>query len=390
MDIIVAYCERWDTPLKTSKHHFISRLAKDNHRILYIEMPTNPFGILRHYKEYKLKIRPRIRTKCENVDKNIWVMTGFFPLPFHPALGPIFDSLIVNSINQFLFLSKLKYIIRCLKFKKPIFLSYYPFHQPILKKLDLSKIVFHMVDEWQGMNGIPKKMKYLTRSLLKEADLTIVPSRVLFDKYKKFANRIEYLEHGTDYELFSKLSDKKSRLKDKIQKLPGKKVGYYGALHKLDFNLICKVANLNKDKSFVFIGPLAGSQGTSNKLNKLIFPTNVFFFGEVDRTELPSFLCALDVFWMPFMINNLNHAMSPIKLYEVLSSGKPIVCSDLTELKKMGRNLVLFARDYDQHSIKINEAILSDSESKHRLRRITMKKYDWNDRYKIFSKLLLS
>ena len=37
---LVLYCEDWNTDLTTSKHHFIERLAKENNKILYLEVPT--------------------------------------------------------------------------------------------------------------------------------------------------------------------------------------------------------------------------------------------------------------------------------------------------------------------------------------------------------------
>ena len=46
------------------------------------------------------------------------------------------------------------------------------------------------------------------------------------------------------------------------------------------------------------------------------------------------FLNFIDVFWMPFKNNQLTNFMSPIKLYEVMSTGKPIVSEDLVELRK--------------------------------------------------------
>ena len=49
-NFVVLYCEDWNTPLKTSKHHFIERLAFENNKILYIEVPLNPFNFFLNSK----------------------------------------------------------------------------------------------------------------------------------------------------------------------------------------------------------------------------------------------------------------------------------------------------------------------------------------------------
>ena len=49
---VILYCEDWDTDLKTSKHHFIERLAKENNKILYLEVPLNLYSYISKPKEY--------------------------------------------------------------------------------------------------------------------------------------------------------------------------------------------------------------------------------------------------------------------------------------------------------------------------------------------------
>jgi glycosyltransferase involved in cell wall biosynthesis len=385
MDVIVAYCERWDTPLRTSKHHYIERLAADGHRILYVEVPANPFSAIRRFGEFTSKVLPRIRADVESVAENIWVMTGFVPLPYHSALWGIFDRPLVNLINQRVLLPRLKAAQAKLGFQTPILLSYYPLAFPIIRELGVTRTIFHIVDEWQGMTGIPSSMAKLTQSMLAHANVTIVTSERLFERYRHVAKRIELLRHGTDIALFGPVARGKISPEPRLLALPGRKIGYYGALHKLDAMLISQVAQARPDWTFVFVGPISGAQG----MGRLeVFPSNVHFFGEIARANLPAFLAGLDVFWMPFVVNELTQSMSPIKIFEVLSAGLPMVTSDLIECRAVAAQHALFASSTEEHLAQLERAASLRNPEEARQRAESMHGYDWDQRYQQFLSLL--
>jgi glycosyltransferase involved in cell wall biosynthesis len=386
MDIIVTYCEHWDTGLRTSKHYFIERLAADGHRVLYVEMPVHPFSALKRLAEFKSRVLPRLRAGAQPVAKNIWVMTGVFPLPYHRAFWGFFDFTGINWINQRVFLPRLLRAQRYLEFKNPILLSYYPLVIPIIDKLNVSRTIFHIVDEWQGMAGIPRSMAKLTRLMLTHADVTVVTSARLYERYKLEAKCIELLRHGTNVAQFSEVALKKGRMDDRLSPSPsGKKVGYYGALHKLDPYLISCVAASRPNWTFFFVGPLTGEQGVGWKAS---FPSNVHFLGPMQHHMLPEFLVALDVVWMPFIINELTQSMSPIKIYEVLSAGLPLVVSDLMECRLVARDQAFFAGSKDEHISQLTLAMEAWSPEEVRRRVSSVSDCDWNERYNRFLSFL--
>lgn len=77
-DIVVAYCEWWDTPLRTSKHHYVERLANRGHRVLYVEVPPTPLSIEKRPGEFLTETVPRLHAGAEPVRPNVWAMTGVF------------------------------------------------------------------------------------------------------------------------------------------------------------------------------------------------------------------------------------------------------------------------------------------------------------------------
>ncbi len=387
MDIVVAYCEHWDTPLRTSKHHFIDRMAKDGHRILYIDTPPSILTFLRRPLFFIQSVCPRIFKAPKEVDKNIWTMTGFSPFPYHKACFGIFDHLFLNMLNQKFFLHKLKKAMKNLRFESPHLIVYLPFIIPVLDQIKWQRILFHIIDEWQELPGIPRTMTQLTKEMLQKAGVTIVTSQRLYDRYASFSKNIHLLRHGTDVELFRPVVDFEVEEDDRFKKIQCPRIGYYGALHKLDFELIGSVARTRTDWSFIFMGPIKGQQGFKIPHN---FPKNVYFFDPVERIKLPNFLAGIGVFWMPYLINELTHSMCSIKIFEVLSAGLPIVISDLVESREVLQKIGCFACSTKEHLVQIDRALGMNQPAVRMKRAEFVKDCDWKQKKRRFLEYLES
>lgn len=385
MDIIVAYCEPWNTPLRTSKHHYIERLAAAEHRILYVEMPANPLSILRRPRDFFGDTLGRLRAGVRLVARNVWAMTGIFPLPYHRGFNGVFDKLWLNNINQKKFLPRLVNAIGELSFQQPIVLNYFPLIFPVLDAIQPSRTVFHLVDEWQGLSGVPHSMAELTRGMMQRADTTIVSSRRLLERYQGYAREIHLLRHGTDLKLFAPVAEDRVHADQRLSAFPGVKVGYYGALHKLDFDLIRDVALTKPEWFFIFLGPKSGAQGFRPFIH---LPSNVLILDPWNREALPGFLAGLDVFWMPFLRNELTHSMCPIKLFEVLSSGVAIVSADLDEIRDAGGAQLEYATNPSEHVAALERSLAFNGPKWRQARAAAVSNYDWSARMAVFSELL--
>jgi glycosyltransferase involved in cell wall biosynthesis len=386
MDIVVAYCEPWDTPLHTSKRHYLERMADSGHRVLYVEMPANPLSVVRRPRDFFRRHLPRARAGLIPLRKNVWAITGMFPLFYHRGMWGFFDHNWLNAFNQRFFLQRLARALHTLGFDHPIILSYYPLMLPIVNELSPQRVVFHMVDEWQGLAGIPRSMAALTRDMLARADVTIVSSRTLLERYRNDARDIRLLRHGTDLDLFIPVLEGKVVPDVRVTAHRGVKVGYYGALHKLDFGLIREVASQRPGWSFVFLGPIGGNQGIGAPPP---LPSNVRFWDAWRREALPGFLAGLDLFWMPFVRNELTDAMCPIKLFEVLSAGIPVVSTDLDETRDVGGEMVEYAHGAHEHLVALERALALDSAERRQSRSAAVADCDWSVRTAEFAKLLL-
>ena len=112
---------------------------------------------------------------------------------------------------------------------------------------------------------------------------------------------------------------------------PGAIIGYSGALARwIDYDLLREVAVRRPDWRLVLVGwDFDGSLGESHVLDL----PNVRFLGPKPYETLPAYVAVFDVAILPFRIDDVTVATSPIKLFEYMAARKPIVATDLPECR---------------------------------------------------------
>ena len=130
-------------------------------------------------------------------------------------------------------------------------------------------------------------------------------------------------------------------------------IGYYGALARwFDYPLVEAVATSRPDLVFILIGlDYDGSLKASGLLNL----PNVHWLGLRNYSDLPRYLHSFDVAMIPFELNTITHATSPLKLFEYLAGGKPVVVTPMQEsLRYEG---VLVASNPGEFSRQLDRAL---------------------------------
>jgi len=134
-----------------------------------------------------------------------------------------------------------------------------------------------------------------------------------------------------------------SKLRDVIAR--GKPViGYFGALAKwFDYELVAELAVTRPGYEIVLIGPDYDGSLRQHTLDKL---PNVTMLGTVEYKLLPRYACWFDVATIPFRINGITESTSPIKLFEYMALGCPIVTTDMPECRKYRSVLIGVSGDH--------------------------------------------
>ncbi|MCB1246572.1 MAG: hypothetical protein KDB69_04850, partial [Acidimicrobiia bacterium] len=107
---------------------------------------------------------------------------------------------------------------------------------------------------------------------------------------------------------------------------PGRVIGYHGSLYGewFDWDALAHVADAFPGHAIAVIGDDGGVRRS--------LPTNIHFLGLKPQGDLPAYLGHLEVGVVPFVVNDVTHAVSPLKVFEFLAAGVPVAAPPLRAL----------------------------------------------------------
>ena len=177
-------------------------------------------------------------------------------------------------------------------------------------------------------------------------------------------------------------------------------IGYVGQLYPgKGMEIIEQLAKLNTDVAFHIIG--GNDKDICNWKNKLKGVKNIVFYGFIPHRETQRYIQAMDAVIAPYMRNvygsgydksldksgNLANYMSPLKIFEYMASGKPIITSDLDVIKEVledGKTGLLCNPDdmseWCNAIIKLREDITLRKTISKNAKKTFLEKYTWNKR----------
>ncbi|MEW6211837.1 MAG: glycosyltransferase [Acidobacteriota bacterium] len=145
---------------------------------------------------------------------------------------------------------------------------------------------------------------------------------------------------------------------------------YYGAMAEwLDYELIEAAAREREDWNFLFIGP-AYDNSLRERGRGMLKRKNVRWIGPRPYSSLPGYLRLIDVAMIPFLINDITRATSPLKLYEFFAAAKPVVTTPLRECLAFEDVLTAEGAKEFSRALDTARASAQDSAFRERLRKL--------------------
>ncbi|MGE5550843.1 MAG: glycosyltransferase [Bacteroidota bacterium] len=207
----------------------------------------------------------------------------------------------------------------------PILWISYPPHVHVLSRYGPGLVVFDAVDEpaeefahWAASVAL----------LRERADVIFASSISLYESHSRLHPNVHLCPNAADYAHFARGAGD-GTIPGDLAAIPRPVIGYHGALANwLDWELIEATAAANQDLSFVFIGPLfTGGE-------HLPSGANLHYLGHRDYRLLPNYLRGFDAAIIPFRVSPMTKGCNPIKLWEYLAAGKPVVSTPLPEVRQ--------------------------------------------------------
>jgi glycosyltransferase involved in cell wall biosynthesis len=221
---------------------------------------------------------------------------------------------------------------------------------------DTPRIIYDYVDDIRVFDGNYRQLLQEHERLLQEAHLVLTTAKPLYRAAAKLRPDALLCPNGVDYAHFAAAREGVPAAPpadmEPILKRGNPIVGYYGALAEwFDYDLVMELARRRPDISFLIIGP--DYDGTMPP-SFLTLP-NLDWLGIKPYAHLPAYLACLDVAMIPFQLNEITHATSPLKLFEYMAGGKPVVVTPMQE--SMRYDGVLVADGPDAFSRRIDDAL---------------------------------
>jgi glycosyltransferase involved in cell wall biosynthesis len=234
---------------------------------------------------------------------------------------------------------------------------------------------YHVDDEysWSTVDG---EMPAAERRLIERVDRVYVTSPKLLETKGGINPRTIFSPNGVDYAAFFRPTPEPADLAS----IPHPRVGYVGVLkEQLDWPLLSTLAARHAAWSFVLIGPVrAVHLSIREPLAALRALPNVHLLGERSAETLPAYLQGIDVAILPYRRNAYTDCINPLKLYEALAAGTPVVAARLRTLEDFS-SVIALADTVDEWSSGIAAAISATSVAPKTERQALAREYDWDD-----------
>jgi len=246
------------------------------------------------------------------------------------------------------------------------------------------RMIYDFVDDIDVFYGDRDQIARGHEYLLRNADIVLATAEKLVEEAKHYRSDVIYSPNAVEYEHFSKAARNEYLTPpEDIATLVAQNqpiIGYYGALARwFDYNLLKQIALLRPNYQFVLIGP--DYDGTLQKTDLLAI-ANIHWLGVKPYKELPHYLQYFDVATIPFVVNEITHATSPLKLFEYMAGEKPIVITPMRE--SMNYAGVFIAKSAEDFATQLDNALLKKDDSNYRmLMRKTALENTWDERAKI-------
>jgi glycosyltransferase involved in cell wall biosynthesis len=370
MDFLLFSSTDWDG-VWGSRQQVARELARRNNRVLFIEQMAG----LEHFAKYpdlRHRRRQRWQTGLQAIEENLWLAT---PPPLLP--GRYYVPAIAR-LNAWIITLWLRPILRRLYFTQPILWLYQPEQVFLVQKFNEQALVYHCIDEFTvGTSGRKRAViAHLEELLLRQADVVFANSQLTFERKRPFNPHTYRIPSGVNVAHFASAGRDDLPPHTAVAHLPHPILMFVGNVcEKLDAPLLEQIARDHPQASLVLVGQIFPDTIDLSRLRQY---ANVHLLGKFPFAEVPALLQSADLCLLPYVQNEDALFRSPLKLYEYLATGKPILSTPHPEVAEFA-NFVTIA-SLDEFSDQIDLVLAADTGSNKKERLTEAENHSWQKR----------
>lgn len=324
LDYVIYGTAAWDAPWLT-EHNLAHALAR-NRRVLYVEPPVTPLTPLRYgiHRDSLQHARRLLRAGIRRDGRLHVLRLVALPPVEHPrarrASAPLLRAQVARAVGR-------------LGLREPVVLACRSMIELLGAAGERSSVYVakDLLDAGGALIGRDAgALADEELEMCKRADLVCVVTRRLQETFAARGIESEVLPHGFHADL-APLYDSAQRPAE-YEHLGRPLLGYAGRIDgRLDFSALGALADRYSHGSVVLIGPIS-PRLPREELDRLAERPNVRLLGPRDREALPAYLRHLDCSLMPYREGEWGRHGSPLKLWDALYAGPPVVGSGYVAL----------------------------------------------------------
>jgi glycosyltransferase involved in cell wall biosynthesis len=369
-DIVCLGFADWNAELLTNQHHLMSRLGRAN-RVLFIES----LGMRR--PQLARQDVQRLGRRLEHGLRGVWQAGGVHVLS--PLALPAHGSRAAYVANRRLLRRQVHEASARLGLTRPILWGYVPYAEALIDVLDPALVIYQCVDDLAAQKGVhAASYRALEQRFASRADLIFASAPSLVERLRRISDSVLYAPNVADIDFFgTALAD--GPVDSAIARLRPPRIVFTGAIvaTKLDIDLLTELARSRRDWSFALVGPV-GLGDPRTDISALRREPNIYLLGPRPYDALPGVLRGADAAFIPYAINGLTKSVFPMKVYEDLAAGLPVVATSLPALEDVeGVTLVDGPRAMAE---ALGQLIANDSPDRRRQRARLAVGHSWDDR----------
>ncbi|MFW0837767.1 MAG: glycosyltransferase family protein [Candidatus Komeilibacteria bacterium] len=290
-------------------------------------------------------------------------------------------SSVMPYFHEDRFWSELNKIINNLEIgDDAIIWSYNPLLSNYLSAVKGRAYIFEAVDDWRlhpSYQTITKLLDGHYRRIAEKSDFIFTVADELTAIFNQ-PSKTFWLPNAVDWQHYQQ---KFSLLDRAISDLPRPIIGYMGIiLGRLDSDIITYLAEHNPTKSIALVGSYRGKTHYWDKalIEKLKKYNNIHLLGFVPYDKTPMYIQQFNVAIIPHRVDGYVSTTNPMKMYEYLACGRPVVATpapgiDMFSSIRVASN----PADFNQAVIK---ELAEDNEEKQEMRRQSVRQHTWQAR----------
>lgn len=378
---------RHDARYTSTPWQIAIELAKSNH-VIFTDHPYSFTDLITKFKEPAIKKRLKAYKGDYTFKKDgvhVVLPPFVWPVNFLPK-GRLYDffcrlnhRMIAKRINKFLSSNSIHSLVYVNSFN-----FYFPkLHTYLTSKVTLN--IYHCIDPMVKPFTL-KHGQYLQSRAAAAADIIVSTAPALQKNFLQQGFRNSLLvPNAANYKLFSKATTS-IPLHPKVDGIQGKVLGYFGNIERrTNFKLLQGVLNALGDWKLIMAGPVERQYVPEEFIND----NRVHFVGSFTHEEAPLVVKRFDVAIIPFQCDVAGRGIYPLKLYEYLAAGKPVISTNFNpEILNELKGVIHIADTVDGFADAVLMAYATDSEEKIMERQRLASGHTWEHRASLFGGLI--